>query len=188
MATAGSGVSPGPSPLQGEGCAHPPWPWPHPGSVSGPHAPESAVSGTPGGNGVHRVHLRPVHGPRPTGAAGSVGAVAKLAGSAPVSVPRNATISLISASGSVTPNCTRPITRTAASSVATAPSWKYGGVIATFRRLGTLKTYRSAGSWVPPKRPVSISWLPVAFQYSSTSPNFWNIWPPIPTPLWQATQ
>src|SRR5262245_5826649 len=62
------------------------------------------------------------------------------------------------------------------------------GVITMFRRLGTLKTYRSAGSWVPPKRPLSVSWLPVAFQYSSTSPNFWNIWPPIPTPLWQATQ
>src|SRR5262249_7273003 len=62
------------------------------------------------------------------------------------------------------------------------------GVITTFRRLGTLKTYRSAGSWVPPKRPLSVSWLPVAFQYSSTSPNFWNIWPPILTPWWQATQ
>ena len=62
--------------------------------------PRSAVSGTPGGLGVHRVHIRPVHGPRLTGAAGSVGAVAKLAGSAPVSVPRNATISPISVSGS----------------------------------------------------------------------------------------
>src|SRR5262249_31361211 len=123
--------------LQGKGRVHPSLPWPHPVSVSGPHAPGSAVPGTPGGIGVHGVHLWPVHGPRLTGAAGSVGAVAKLAGSAPVSVPRNATISLISASGSATPNCTRPITCTASSSVATEPSWKYGGVIATFRRLGT---------------------------------------------------
>src|SRR5215831_7980260 len=52
--------------------------------------------------------------------------------------------------------------RTASGSVLTAPSWKYGGVIATLRRLGTLKTYISASSCVTSKRPLSTSLLPVS--------------------------
>src|SRR5262249_53208924 len=71
---------------------------------------------------------------------GRVGTVAKFAGSSPVRLSRNATMSLVSASPSVTPSCTRAMTRTASGSVATDPSWKYGAVIATFRRLATRKT------------------------------------------------
>src|SRR5262245_43409472 len=95
-----------------------------------------------------------------TALGGRTGAVAKFDGSGPVRLCRNATISRISSSVSILPNCTRAITFTASSNVATDPSWKYGGVIATLRRLGTWKTERSAGSLVSPKRPWSISWLP----------------------------
>src|SRR5262249_9581894 len=75
-----------------------------------------------------------------TALGGRTGAVAKFDGSGPVRLRRNATTSLVSSSVSVLPNCTRAITFTASSNVATEPSWKYGGVIATLRRLGTLKT------------------------------------------------
>src|SRR5262247_3323013 len=91
-----------------------------------------------------------------TALGGRTGAVAKFDGSGPVRLRRNATISWVSSSVSVLPNCTRAITFTASSNVATEPSWKYGGVIATLRRLGTLNTYRSAGSLVAPNRPLSM--------------------------------
>src|SRR5262249_18865639 len=53
---------------------------------------------------------------------GRVGTVAKFAGSSPVRLSRNATMSLVSASPSVTPSCTRAMTRTACGIVATDPS------------------------------------------------------------------
>src|SRR5215813_7302293 len=64
-----------------------------------------------------------------TAPGGRTGAVAKCAGSGPVRLRKNATISRVSSSVSVLPNCTRAITCTASSNVATDPSWKYGGVI-----------------------------------------------------------
>ena len=57
-----------------------------------------------------------------TDAAGSVGTVAKFAGSSPVRLSRNATMSRVSASPTVTPSCIRAMTRTASGSVATDPS------------------------------------------------------------------
>ncbi len=45
--------------------------------------------------------------------------------------------------------------RTASSSVAMDPSWKYGPVLATLRRLGTLNTYLSASFPVTLARPMS---------------------------------
>jgi hypothetical protein len=71
---------------------------------------------------------------------GRAGAVAKFDGSGPVRLRRKATISRVSSSVSVLLNCTRALTFTASSNVATDPSWKYGGVIATLRRLGILQT------------------------------------------------
>ena len=53
---------------------------------------------------------------------GRTGAVAKFAGSSPVRLFRNATISPVSASLRFTPSCTRAITFTASGKVATDPS------------------------------------------------------------------
>ncbi len=55
---------------------------------------------------------------------GSAGTVTKLAGSSPVRLSRNATMSCVSASFKVTPSCTRAMTVTASGRVATDPSWK----------------------------------------------------------------
>src|SRR5467141_339816 len=75
-----------------------------------------------------------------TAAGGNTGGAANSVGSSPVRLLRNDMMSLISASPSFIPGCTRPMTFTASASVATDPSWKYGAVIATLRRLGTLNT------------------------------------------------
>jgi hypothetical protein len=55
---------------------------------------------------------------------GRTGAVAKFAGSSPVRLWRNATMSRMLASSKVTPSCTRAMTFTASGNVATDPSWK----------------------------------------------------------------
>src|SRR5262249_934807 len=62
----------------------------------------------------------------------------------PASACRNLTMAGVSSSVGVRPSWYLNITRTASSSVRTVPSCMYGALSATLRRLGTLKTWRSA--------------------------------------------
>ena len=63
------------------------------------------------------------------------------------------------------------------------PSCRYGPVLATLRRVGTLNTKRSRSSWVTSKRPLSRS-----PGHGFSVPSFWYIAPPKSNPLWQLWQ
>ena len=57
-----------------------------------------------------------------------------------------------------------------------------------------IRLYEARGILPPPRRtpagygatrPMSTVQLPVAVQYGSVTPNFWDIIPPTPAPLWR---
>src|SRR5262249_37922738 len=118
---------------------------------------------------------RPGHG-RATGR--SAAPCPPSGGYSPLSALRNRTMRPISCGASARPSWIRALSATASSSVAARPSWKYGAVLATLRKLGTRNTERSSALPVSANRPRSARVGGPVARGSSKTPNRSNRLPP----------